>query len=98
MIFLHFQYTTLPHKLIKDTLLILTDTTFMGKHSLYLARNKNHAFITFVDHKHYSYGTVRTFVSLLSLFELVQQCKLYRQIFGYELCSCPLIADLFVLL
>ena len=46
-------YTTLPHNLIKEQLIDLTERTFQREGSLYLACSDRNAFVTSEEHKRY---------------------------------------------
>ena len=88
-------YTSLPHNLIKEKLLDLTERTFSKKEGkLYLACNDKKAFFTSTDHyKGYHLWSLQNVCGALSF---IFGTKLYRQIVGIPMgTNCaPLVADL----
>ena len=96
-------YTTLPHNLIKETLLDLIEQTFYKKEGkLYLACNDKKAFFTSADHyRGYHLWSCQNVCDALSflLYNIYIRfgTTLYRQIVGIPMgTTCaPLVADLF---
>ena len=62
-------YTTLPHHLIKDKLIALTEFTFTREKTFYLACNEERALsLLMYIKKNINYGPVKTFVKPLFIF------------------------------
>ena len=101
MIFLTL-YTTLPHNLIKEKLINLTEWTFKREGSPYIACNERQAFLTSEDTKRYNFWSCQTVfeasIYLLDNIYIRFGTKLYRQIVGIPMgTNCaPLVADLFL--
>ena len=95
-------YTTLPHNLIKETLIKLIEWTFKRKGSPYIACNETYAFFTSGDTKRYKLRSCQnmceTLIYLLDNIYIRFGTKLYRQIVGIPIgINCaPLVADLFL--
>ena len=97
-------YTTLPHNLIKKTLLDLIERTFYkteGK--LYLVCNDKKSFSTSADHyRGYNLWSCQNVCDALSFLldntYIRFDTKLYRQIVGIPTCTncAPLVAHLFL--
>ena len=95
-------YTTLPHHVIKDKLIDLTEHMFSREKALYLACNDQRAFFTSDVHKIIIYGLCQKVCeALVYLFDNIFirfGTKLYRQIIGISMgTNCAtLVADLFL--
>ena len=96
-------YTTLPHHLIKDTLIDLINRTFIRENTQYLACNEECAFFTsdvYNNHNLWSCQKVcDALVYLLdNIFFIRFGTKLYRQTIGIPMgTNCALlVADLFL--
>ena len=95
-------YTTLPHNLIKDKLIDLTERTFQREGSPYLACNDRNAFFTSEKPKKYHAWSCQNVCDaltfLLDNFFIRFGNKLYRQVVGIPMgTNCaPLVADLFL--
>ena len=95
-------YTTLPHHLIKDKLIDLTEHMFSQEKALYLACNHQRAFFTSDVYKNYNLWSCQkvceALVYLLDNIFIRFGTKLYRQIIGIPMgTNCaPLVADLFL--
>ena len=92
-------YTTLPHNLIKEKLIVLTERTFHRVCSLYLACNDRNAFFTSDEHKKYTfYGHAKRCMKLSLFFWVIQiYIRFGRQIAGIPMgTNCAsLVAVLF---
>ena len=96
------RYTTLPHNLIKDKLIDLTERTFQREGSLYLACNDRNAFFTSEKPKKYHAWSCQNVCDALTF--LLDNIfirfgnKLYRQVVGIPMgTNCaPLVANLFL--
>ena len=91
-------YTTLPHNLIKETLMNLIRWTFKREGSPYIACNERQAFFTSEDTKRYKLWSCQNVCeALLYLLDniYIRLAKLYRQIVGIPMgTNCaPLVAD-----
>ena len=92
-------YFTLPHHLIKDTLIDLIEHTFSREKTLYLACNDQRAFFTSDVYKNYNlWSCQKVCVYLLENIFFRFGIKFYRQITGIPIgTNCaPLVADLFL--
>ena len=97
-------YTTLPHHLIEDKLIDLTEHTFSREKALYLACNDQRAFFTSDVYKNYNLWSSKKKRFVRPLFIFLDNIfirfgtKLYRQIVGIPMgTNCaPLVADLFL--
>ena len=93
-------YTTLPHNLIKDKLIDLSERTFQREGSPYLACNDRNAFFTSEKPKTYRAWSCQNVCDALTfLFDKIFirfGTKLYRQVAGIPMgTNCaPLVADL----
>ena len=95
-------YTTLPHNLIKDKVIDVTERTFPREGSPYLVCNDRNAFFTSDNPKKYNAWSylnacdVLTF--LLDNIFIRFGTQLYRQVVGIPMCTncAPLVADLFL--
>ena len=91
-------YTTLPHNLINENLINLTEWTFKREGSSYIACNERQAFFT----KRYKLWSCQNLcealIHLLDNIYIRLGTKLYRQIVGIPMgTNCaPLVADLFL--
>ena len=66
------MYTALPHRLIKDKLIVLIEHTFTREKTLYLACNEERAFFSLLVYmKIINYGPVKTFVKPLFIFWII---------------------------
>ena len=98
------MYTTLPHNLIKETLLDLIERTFFKREGkLYLACNDKKAFFTSADHyRGYHVWSCHNVCDALSFLlgniNIMFGTKLYRQIVGIPMVTncAPFIAVLFL--
>ena len=99
-IFLH--YTSLPHNLIKDKLVDLTERTFQREGSPYIACNERNAFFISDAVKNYNLWSCQkvceALTFLLDNIYIRFGSKLYRLIVGVPMgTNCaPLVADLFL--
>ena len=97
-------YTTLPHHLIKDKLIDLTNRTFIRENTQYSACNEECAFFTYdVYNNHNLWSCQKVCDALVYLLDNIFirfGTKLYRQTIGIPLgTNCaPLVADLFLFL
>ena len=95
-------YTTLPHHLIKDKFIDLTEHTFSREKALHLACNDQRAFFTSDLYKTYNLWSCQkvceALVYLLDTIFIRFGTKLNRQIIGISMgTNCaPLVADLFL--
>ena len=95
-------YTTLPHNLIKDKTVDLTERTFQREGSLYVACNDRNAFFTSDAVRNYNLWSCQevceALTFLLDNIYIRFGSKLYRQIVGIPMgTNCaPLVADLFL--
>ena len=82
-------YTTLPHNLIKDKLVDLTERTFQREGSLYIACNDRNAFFTSDAVRNYNLWSCQkvceALTFLLDNIYIRFGSKLYRQIVGIPL-------------
>ena len=95
-------YTTLPHRIIKDKLIDLTDRTFSRENALYLACNEECALFTSDMYSNYKLWSCQkiceTLVYLLDNIFIGFGTKLYRHSIGIPMgtnCAPP-AADLFL--
>ena len=90
-------FTTLPHNLIKDKLVDLTERTFQRKGSLYIACNDKNVFFTF-DELWSCQKVCEALTFLLDNIHIRFGSKLYGHIVGIDMgTNCaPLVADLFL--
>ena len=102
MIFFSTLYTILPHNLIKETLIDLTERTFKKEVSPYLACSDRNAFFTSEGHKRYTLWPCQkkceALIFLLDDIYIRFGTRFYRQIVGipiYTNCA-PLVAGLFL--
>ena len=95
-------YTILPHNLIKEKLINLTEWTFKREGSPDIACNERQAFFTSEDTKRYKLWSCQNIcealIYLLDNIYIRFGTKLYRQIVGIPMgTNCaPLVADLFL--
>ena len=95
-------YTTLPHNLIKDKLVDLTERTSQREGALYISCNDKHVFFTSDAVRNYNlWSCQKVCESLTFLLDNIYirfGSKLYRQIVGIPMgTNCaPLVADLFL--
>ena len=95
-------YTTLPHNLIKDKLIDLSEKTFQREGSPYLACNDRNAFFTSEKSKKYHAWSCQNVCDALTFFLdnifIRFGTKLYKQEVGIPMgTNCaPLVADLFL--
>ena len=95
-------YTTLPHNLIQDKLVDLTERTFQREGSLYIACNDRNAFFTSDAVRNYNLWSCQkvceALTFLLHNIYIRFGSKLYRQIVGIPMgTNCaPLVAYLFL--
>ena len=95
-------YTTLPHNLIKDKLVVLIEITFQRECSLYIACNDKNAFFTSDSVRNYNFWSCQkvceALTFLLDNIYIRFGSKLYRQIVGVSMgTNCaPHVADLFL--
>ena len=79
-------YTTLPHNLIKEKLINLTEWTFKREGSPYIACNERQAFFTSGDTKRYKLWSCQNLcealINLLDNIYIRFDTKLYRPIVG----------------
>ena len=93
-------YTTLPHHLVKDKLIVLINRTFIRENIQYLACNEDCAFFTsdvYNNHNLWSCQKVcDALVYLLDNIFIRFGTKLYRQTIGIPMgTNCaPVVADL----
>ena len=97
-------YSTLPHNLIKEKLINLTEWTFKRECSPYIACNERHAFFTSAGTKRYKLWSCQNvceaLMYLLDNIYIRFGTKLYRQIVGIPMgTNCAsLVADFFFIL
>ena len=95
-------YTTLPHNLIKEKLINVTEWTFKKEGSPYIACNERQAFFPSGDTKQYKpwscQNVCEALIYLLGKIYIRFGTKLYRQIVGIPIGTngAPLVADLFL--
>ena len=95
-------YTTLPHHLIKDKLIDLTNRMFIRENTQYLVCNEECAFFTSDVYNNHNLWSCQKFcdalVYLLDNISIRFGTKLYRQTIGIPMgTNCaPLVADLFL--
>ena len=95
-------YTTLPHNLIKDKLVDLTERTFQREDSFYIACNDRNAFITSDAVRIYNLWSCQkeceSLTFLLDNIYIRFGSKLYTQIVGFSMgTNCaPLAVELFL--
>ena len=93
-------YTTLPHNLIKDKLVVLIERTFLREGSLHIACNNRNAFFTSDAVRNYNLWSCQKVYEaptfLLDNIYIRFGSKLYRQIVGIPMgTNCAqLVADL----
>ena len=79
-------YTTLPHNVIKETLINLIEWTFKREGSPYIACNERQAFFTSEDTKRYKLWSCQNvceaLIYLLDNIYIIFGTMLYRQIVG----------------
>ena len=95
-------YTTLPHRLIKDKLIDLTNLTFIRENTQYLACNEECAFFTSDVYNNHNLWLCQNSQVPLFIFWIIFfirfGTKLYRQTVGIPTgTNCaPLVADVFL--
>ena len=95
-------YTTLPHTLIRNQLVDLTENTFRREEALYLACNEERALFASEEHKKYDLWSCQkvtdALIYLLHYIYIRFGSKLYRQNVGIPMgTNCaPLVAYLFL--
>ena len=95
-------YITLPHNLVKEILVNLTEWTFNREGSPYIACNDRQAFFTSGDTKRYKFwsclNVCEALIYLLDNIYIRFGTELYRQIVGMPMGTngAPLVADLFL--
>ena len=97
-----YDFSALPHNLIKDKLVDLIERTFQREGSLYIACNDRNAFFTFDAVRNYNLWSFQkvceALTFLLDNIYIRFGSKLYRQIVGIPMgTNCAhLLADLFL--
>ena len=95
-------YTTLPHNLIKDKLVDLSERILQRESSLYIACNDRNAFFTSDAIRNYNLWSCQKVCQALTFILdniYIRFCsKLYKQILGIPMGSncAPLVADLYL--